>query len=172
MHNYLERHDRGIAAGADGMMRLGIGLVRIPDVSFVSWAKLPGGDVPREPIAEVVPDLAVEVLSEGNTPREMERKVREYFEAGVAAVWIIDPRSRSAEVLSSTADRVAIGEDGALDGGTILPGFEVRLRDLFARASREKRRYPWQFETAQSLPSTARQAAGPGSGMPPSPRKR
>jgi Uma2 family endonuclease len=139
LNNYLDRHDLGIAAGPDGMMRLTAGLVRIPDVSFVSWERLPDRQVPREPIAGVAPDLAVEVLSAGNTPREMERKLREYFEAGVRAVWMIDPRSRSAEVYSSPAGSVLVEEDGVIDGGNILPGFTLSLRDLFKRASREKR---------------------------------
>jgi len=139
LNNHLDRDDRGIVSGADGMLRLGIGLVRIPDVSFVSWEKLPGRDVPREPVAELVPDLAVEVLSEGNTRREMDRKLREYFEAGVKAVWLIDPRSRSAEVFASPADHIRIEEDGVIDGGSVLPGFELSLRELFSRASREKR---------------------------------
>src|SRR5947209_930018 len=63
LQSYLDQHDLGIAAGADGMMRLAPGLVRIPDVSFVSAARLPGGRMPREPIPELVPDLAIEVLS-------------------------------------------------------------------------------------------------------------
>ena len=71
--NFVVAHDLGIVAGADGMMRLAPGLVRIPDVSFVSWEKLPGRRLPRQAIPDLVPDLAVEVLSEGNTPREMAR---------------------------------------------------------------------------------------------------
>lgn len=136
LHDYLERHDRGIVAGEAGMIRLGIRLVRIPDVSFVSWERLPAHEAPRDPIAGVVPDLAVEVLSPGNTPGEMERKVREYFEAGVKAVWLIDPASRSAEVFASSTDSIRIREDGAIDGGAILPGFQVGLGNLFSRASR------------------------------------
>ena len=59
-------------------------MVRIPDVAFVSWDRLPGGKRPNGPIPHLVPDLVVEMLSKSNTKREMDRKLREYFEAGVA----------------------------------------------------------------------------------------
>src|SRR5947209_289649 len=61
--NYLDEHDLGIVLGGDGMLRLFPGRVRIPDVSFISWERLPGGELPDKPIAPLAPDLAVEVLS-------------------------------------------------------------------------------------------------------------
>ena len=61
--DFLDEHDLGIVVGADGPLRLRLGLVRIPDVCFISWDRLPGGELPDEAIAGVVPDLAVEVLS-------------------------------------------------------------------------------------------------------------
>src|SRR5262245_50041701 len=69
--------------GLVGMVRLAAGLVRIPYVSFVSWARLPGRAAPVDPVPFLAPDLAVEILSEGNTPGEMLRKVGEFFAAGV-----------------------------------------------------------------------------------------
>src|SRR5712691_9765395 len=77
--NFIVAHDLGIVAGADGMMRLAPGLVRIPDVSFVSWEKLPGRRLPRQAIPDLVPDLVVEVVSEGNKTREMGRKIEGDF---------------------------------------------------------------------------------------------
>ena len=53
------------------------GLVRLPDVSFVSWDRFPTGELPPEPMPNLVPDLAVEILSASNTPADMDRKVRE-----------------------------------------------------------------------------------------------
>src|SRR5437870_6122125 len=55
LEEYLEEHDLGIVVGADGMMRLAPRLVRIPDGSFVSWKRLPGRRVPRDPIARLSP---------------------------------------------------------------------------------------------------------------------
>ena len=137
--SFLEQHDLGICAGADGMMRFAPGLVRIPDLSFISWDRLPGRESPREPIPDLAPDLAVEVLSEGNTKAEMARKVREYFEAGVILVWLIDPKKRTARVFSTAEKSVLIRADQALDGGDVLTGFVVRLSDMLDRGWRPRR---------------------------------
>jgi len=79
---FVEPRGLGLIAGADGTIQLDINLVRIPDVSFVSWERVPGGEVPQEPVPLLVPDLAVEVISRGNTPKEMGEKLQEYFEKG------------------------------------------------------------------------------------------
>jgi Uma2 family endonuclease len=140
IHRFIEDTDLGVVLGADAMLRLAPGLVRMPDVSFISWDKIPGGEFPPEPIAGLVPDLAVEVLSAGNTKREMERKVREYFAAGVRLVWLIDPKSKTAVVYTSPEECRRLRSSQTLDGGTVLPGFQVPLRPFFARGSRRKKR--------------------------------
>ena len=127
---FVERHCLGIVVGADGMMRLAAGLVRIPDVSFVSWNQLPGRRVPRVPIADLAPDLAVEVISPSNTTREMEQKLQEYLAAGVRLVWYVLPESQEVHVY--TADRHdVLTIDQELSGGDVLPGFALSLRQLF-----------------------------------------
>ena len=146
---FARRHDLGMPAGEAGTVRLMKGLVRIPDVAFFSWAKLPGRVLPSRPIPDLAPDLAVEVLSETNTPAEMQRKLREYFLAGVRLVWMIDSARRRADVYTSPdAPAATLDESQALDGGAVLPGFTLPLADLFAhlpaaprkaRASRKKK---------------------------------
>ncbi len=132
--NFALDNALGIPAGADGTVRLLKGLVRVPDVSFFSWDRLPGGVLPSEPIPDLSPDLAVEVLSESNTPEEMERKLGEYFLAGVQLVWMIDPRKRMAEAYTTPdAPDAVLDESGTLDGGDVLPGFTLPLAELFAR---------------------------------------
>ena len=79
-------------AGEGGTIQLDIDLVRIPDVSFVSWERVPGGEIPDEPVPLLVPDLAVEVISRSNTPKEMDEKLQEYFEKGVRLVWYVRPQ--------------------------------------------------------------------------------
>jgi Uma2 family endonuclease len=124
---HVDQHDLGICVGADGMMRIAPGLVGIPDMSFIRWDRLPDRESPREPIPDLPPDLAVEVLSVGTTKPEMVRKAREYFEAGVILVWLIDPKKRTARVFSTAEKSVLLRADQALDGGDALPGFVVRL---------------------------------------------
>jgi Uma2 family endonuclease len=137
---FLDRHDLGIVLGPDGTLRILPDLVRIPDVSFISWDKFPNRELPPEPIPDLVPNLAVEVLREGNTAAEMRRKLREYFRAGVRLVWLIDPATRTAEVYTSPRKKKTIAEEGALDGGSVLPGFRLSLQELFARASHGRKR--------------------------------
>jgi Uma2 family endonuclease len=137
---FLEKHDLGFVLGADGALRLMPGLVRIPDVSFVSWDKVSNRELPAEPIPDLVPDLAVEVLSEGNTAEEMRRKLREYFNVGVRLVWLIDPATRTALVYTSPRRKSAITADGVLEGGSVLPGFRLTLQELFTRAGRRRSR--------------------------------
>jgi Uma2 family endonuclease len=124
--------DLGVIAGADGPFHLMRKLVRIPDLSFIRRTRLPGGQIPTKPVPDVVPDLAVEVLSEGNTRIEMERKLKEYFLSEVAVVWFIDPEKRTVRVFTSPDDVTELTEADTLDGGDVLPGFAVPIARLFA----------------------------------------
>ncbi len=133
LNKFIVPRNLGLVTGADGMIRLFPGMVRIPDVAFVSWERVPGGRVPREPIPHLVPDLAVEVLSESNTGAEMTRKRHEYFEAGVRLLWLVDPDAHTVTVFTGHDQSATFGADQVLDGGTVLPGFTLSLRDLFAK---------------------------------------
>lgn len=133
---YLMQHNRGAAAGPDGTLKLTTGLLRVPDVSFVSWDRLPGRTLPPEPVPHLPLDLAVEVISKGNTEKEMQRKLREYFAAGTPLVWFLYPKTRQALIYTSPTDFRRLTEDEALDGGDVLPGFTLSLRELFDRATR------------------------------------
>jgi Uma2 family endonuclease len=137
LESYLEEHDLGVAAGADGMLRISPDQVRIPDVSFVCWERFPDRKLPEEPAPGIAPDLAIEILSKANTPAEMERKLRDYFAAGVRLVWYIDPPTRSARAYTAVDQSTEISESGTLTGGDVLPGFELPLAELFARAERK-----------------------------------
>ncbi|HEX8202387.1 MAG TPA: Uma2 family endonuclease [Isosphaeraceae bacterium] len=132
LRGFVRPRNLGLVSGADGTMRLFPGLVRIPDVAFASWDRIPGRKMPIVPIPDMVPDLAVEVLSEGNTAAEMARKRREYFDAGVRLVWMIDPRTRTATVFTGPEQATMLDEAQTLDGGEVLPGFRLPLRELFA----------------------------------------
>jgi Uma2 family endonuclease len=138
LDEYLEKHDLGIALGADGTLRLAPGLVRIPDISFISWDHFPGRVLPAENIPDLAPDLAIEVLSDSNTPQEMARKRREYFEAGCAVVWMVDSRTRTARIYTAPESWTEVSEEGFLDGAPLLPGFRLSLRILFERAGRRQ----------------------------------
>jgi Uma2 family endonuclease len=132
LRGFVRPRNLGLITAPDGMVRLAADLVRIPDVAFISWERLPNRRVPTEPIPHLAPDLAVEILSPGNTPGEMARKRQEYFRAGVQVVWQIDPRQRTVEVFTTPNQSTVLSETDILDGGTILPGFTLALSELFA----------------------------------------
>jgi Uma2 family endonuclease len=133
---FVDARDLGIVLGEGGMLRILPRQVRIPDVCFISWDRFPNRQLPSEPIPALAPDLAIEVLSAGNTETEMERKLHDYFTAGVRLVWYIDPRTRSAKSYTGENQCVEVAEAQALSGGEVLPGFELPLAALFAKMGR------------------------------------
>jgi Uma2 family endonuclease len=105
---------------------------RRPDVSFVSDARWPyRRRLPRVAVLEVIPDLAIEVVSPSNSAYEVQEKIQDYFAAGVTEVWIIYPEQRQLQRLTSPTriEVIQAGED--LEGGPLLPGFRMRLAELF-----------------------------------------
>ena len=134
LQTYLEKHPIGLIAGEDGPYRMLPENVRKPDVSFLSFARLPGGVVPRDAVCPIAPDLAVEVLSKGNSTTEMALKRKEYFATGVRLVWEIDPGTRTACIYTGDGHFEQIGPNDVLRGGEVLPGFEAQLKAIFDRA--------------------------------------
>jgi Uma2 family endonuclease len=133
---FVKLHALGLVAGEGGMLQLAINLVRIPDVSFISWERVPGGEVPEEPVPRVVPDLVVEVISKSNTRKEMEEKLAEYFEKGVRLVWYVRPKSRVVDVYTAPDHFTRLTASMRLDGGDVLPGFSVSVGELFEMPKR------------------------------------
>lgn len=133
---FLRSNDHGKVLGADGSMKILPGIVKIPDVSFISWERWPKEKLPRRPIPVLIPDLVVEVLSDTNTKREMEKKLDRYFESGVRLVWYIDPVTRTGKAFVSPSAFVESEVGGTLDGGDVLPEFELSLARLFEEADR------------------------------------
>jgi len=139
MMEFEEPRDLGVVLGGGGMMRLAPGLVRIPSASFTSWEQFPKRKVTHEPIPAIHPDIAVEVLSESNTPKEMARKRRDYFGAGTRLVWIVDYHVRTVSVFTpanSDAPQV-VEESGRVSGDPVLPGFSFAVAKLFEKLARE-----------------------------------
>ncbi len=85
LDRFLETHDLGVVVGPDGLIRLTKKRTRAPDVAFIQWDKFPERHMPAAPVPSLIPDLTVEVLSKGNTRKEIETKLDEYFAAGVRA---------------------------------------------------------------------------------------
>ena len=130
--NFVRKRKLGIVAGSSGPLKMSGGNVRLPDLSFIAYKDLPAGVVPREPIPRFPPTLAVEVLSASNTKKEMRLKRQEYFASGSTAVWEFDLKHRTVTVYNSPDDGKTLAASATLSGGTALPGFKLKLKDLFS----------------------------------------
>jgi Uma2 family endonuclease len=129
--DFVHEHKRGIVLGPDGTLRISPTQIRVPDVSFISWGRLPDRRIPKVQVPRLAPDLAIEVLSPGNTEKEMERKRSDYFEAGVSECWEVLIPTR--EVLQYRADgSVTRFEETATVTTALLLGFELSVSELFA----------------------------------------
>lgn len=103
---------------------------RFPDVSFVRKILLPDG-LTSEGYICIPPDLAVEVVSPKDTAYEVDKKITEYLDAGVALVWAINPDSRTVRIHRRDGSISRLREDGELSGEDVLPGFLCRLAKIF-----------------------------------------
>ena len=136
LRQFVEIDNQGLIIGPDACFEIFRSLVRSPSVSFVSRSRLPEGKIPTTPVPQVVPDLAIEVLSAGKTFMEMSRKRHEYFHAGVRLVWMVDPRERTVAVYTSASEYQILDESQILTGYDVLPGLEIHLADVFAEPDR------------------------------------
>jgi Uma2 family endonuclease len=109
--------------------RLPGGNVRSPDISFVARGRFATDRLPAG-FGDVVPDLAVEVLSPDDRARQVLDKVGEFLQAGVRLVWVVDPKRRRAVAYRSLTDVTNLGPDDFLDGGEVIPGFRVSLKEI------------------------------------------
>jgi len=137
LRDFVIPRNLGFVSGEAGTMRLFQGLVRVPDVAFVSWSRVPEGRIPKEPMPQLAPDLAVEVLSLSNTKAEMHRKRKEYFEAGVEVVWEVDPEERTVAVYEKGQDQPRVYDrTQTIECRYSLTGFQLVLADLFSELDR------------------------------------
>jgi Uma2 family endonuclease len=129
LNGFVIPNDLGYVTGADGGFKLASGKVRRPDVAFISK---------RHGIAlvgvefTVAPDLAVEIVS---PDEDVFKKANEYFRAGTRLVWAVYTEDRIVYVMRQDTDgsihSTPHGIDAILDGGDVLPGFRLSVRDLF-----------------------------------------
>ncbi len=130
--NFVRKHNLGIVVAPDIIHRIIDGQNRLPEASFTAWATLPEDDSHLTPISDFTPDLCIEILSESNTRKEMDRKRKEYFRGGAKLVWEIEPDERTVAVYTSPARCKTLRESDTLDGGKVLPGFTLNLAEFFA----------------------------------------
>ena len=104
--------------------------VRAPDVAFFSTDKVPPG-VQVTGYSETVPDLVAEIVSPGDSRREVRDKARMWLSHGVQMVWVVHPKTRTVDVYRPNLPMSTLLEDAFLDGADVLPGFTCRVRTIF-----------------------------------------
>jgi len=136
VYGALQDHVRSIGAGEvlagepGFVLRRSPDTVRAPDVAYIDASMIPGPDDELRFI-EGAPDLAVEILSPTQSRASVDDKAQEYIAAGCRLAWVIYPQSRTASVWRADGTTEHFPPDGSLRGEDVLPGFELRLADLF-----------------------------------------
>ena len=133
---HAETHQLGGVYGPDTNFAIG-NRERVPDVSFVSAARIPPEGEP-ESAWPIAPDLAVEVISPNDAWEQLYRKLREYFAAGVSEVWLISMEQRTVMIYHSPAitDAMTLTENDELTSD-LLPGFRCLISELFKQPARQ-----------------------------------
>jgi Uma2 family endonuclease len=129
--NYVDSHDLGDVNAAETgyILSTDPAIVRAPDVSFISKERrtpITGGYYP------IAPDLAVEVVSPSDSASDVQERVRNFRKAGTRLMWVAYPRLRTI-VAHTTSGSRTLEADQVLDGGDVLPGFSVTVRDIFKK---------------------------------------
>ena len=129
---YLDANDIGTLVSHDTFVKVRSNpdIVLGPDVAYYSYQRLPKDRVP-EVMADVPPELVVEVRSPSDLWTELFSKVGQYLNAGISVVVVIDPGSRTGSVYRPDGSQGVFAATDTLTIPDILPGFAVEVARLF-----------------------------------------
>lgn len=129
---FIQQQKLGLVFGAETgfLLERDPDTVRAPDFAFIANEHLPNVD-PTEAYWPGVPDLAVEVLSPGDTAGEISEKVEAWLAAGCGAVWVVDPKLKTVTIYRSTTIVQIVTANEILIGGPVVPGFTCAVSDIF-----------------------------------------
>ncbi len=132
LEDFVQSRGLGVVLGAETGFRIAENpdTVRAPDAAFIRRERiegeLPDGYFPG------APDLAVEVLSPNDRAGEVFDKVQDWLAAGSAAVWVVDPKTKTVTVYGADRRAVMLTSSESISGGDLLPGFSVPVAGVFA----------------------------------------
>ena len=124
-----QRLGKVLSAGTGFIIARAPDTVRAPDIAFVSQKRLP--DPLPDGYLPLAPDLAVEVVSPNDTKREVMDKIGEWLDAGVRLVWVVEPKKQTITEYHSRQRVRVLTEKAMLEGGDVVPGFSLPVRDVF-----------------------------------------
>ena len=127
---HLDRHvhenQLGHVYTSDTGFRVGERML-IPDVAFVSTARLPEN---RKKASPVPPDLAIEVVSPTDAQSRVSEKVQAYLDAGTSMVWVLDPVLKTVAVYQPDDYKLLMRGD-TLTGENVVEGFSCQVANFF-----------------------------------------
>ncbi|HMF57261.1 MAG TPA: Uma2 family endonuclease [Pyrinomonadaceae bacterium] len=134
LYQYVEENNLGEVFGSETGFKLASSpdTVRAPDIAFVREERIPESGIPQK-FWDGAPDLAVEVVSPGDSFDEVAEKINDYLSAGTRAVWIISPKRRTVSIHRAGAETITLNENDLLDGQEVVPGFQYTVAKLFTR---------------------------------------
>lgn len=130
---FVMEHRLGLVNGAQGSYQIfpdDPDKVRIPDVSFTSRSRLPkGGEADGH--GRIAPDLAIEVISPNDKVVDVSIKVRDFLNAGVRLVWVVNPYSLEVQTHHAERESRLLHLGDILEGEDVLPGFRCPIGQFF-----------------------------------------
>jgi Uma2 family endonuclease len=129
---YVKAHKLGHVFAAETGYKLASNpdTVLAPDIAFVRRERVEQTGLLKG-YRECAPDLAVEVMSPGDTVREVTEKAGQWLAAGALMVWVVNPKRRTVTVYRAPGDVATLNEQDELDGGEVVPGFRCKVSEIF-----------------------------------------
>lgn len=130
--NFVRKHQRGAAyvGGAGFMLGRDPDTVLTPDIAFLRTKHRPS-HTGRDEFVTGPPDIAIETISTWDVQHVLQTKLLLYLDAGTPLVWIVEPLTKTVTVFQSPANGRILRADDELDGGDVLPGFRVKVAEVF-----------------------------------------
>lgn len=131
--NFVDEHQLGYVSGADGGYQVNTDTILLPNVTFIRTTHA----VVEGSVFAAAPDLAVGVISKSESRARITQKVGLYLEGGTQRVWLVYPDNEQVVIFEAAADNLiktaTLGIDDILEGGTVLPSFQLPIRRIFAQ---------------------------------------
>jgi Uma2 family endonuclease len=132
LYQYVKTNGLGVVTAADTgfVLERSPDTVLAPDISFLSSSKFSAAG-PTAGFWEGAPDLAVEVTSPSDRPKQVELKAKKWLASGTKLVWVINPKLRNVTVYRAPSNVTILSETDVLKGDDVVPGFQIKVAEIF-----------------------------------------